>query len=241
MQPSYPRWYNKNAHCDYHSDNRGHLTEDCTALKRRVHNLIKARALAFHDEDVLDVNRNPLLDHQRSKINAVDSDPELQIKKDAKAVCIPMETVYEAFLKTDMLGEEQEKKEENEDGERLYCQYHKRFVGHSIQDCQEFLGLVQEMMNEGKIEFYKEVEGQAVNVLQKETPKSVIIYYRGGGQQAPTKVPIHPISKVVIKVPAPYRYSSDKAILWNYTNQVTSQKPQAVRVSLESEARSISQ
>ena len=32
MQPPYPKWYNKNARCDYHSDNRGHSTEDCTAL-----------------------------------------------------------------------------------------------------------------------------------------------------------------------------------------------------------------
>ena len=71
---------------------------------------------------------------------------------------MPMKIVYEILLKADMLGEEQEKKEENEDGEGQYCQYHKRFVGHSIQDYREFLGLVQEMMNEGKIEFCKEVE-----------------------------------------------------------------------------------
>ena len=35
----------------------------------------------------------------------------------------------------------------------------------------------------------------------------------------------------MIKVPASFRYSSDKAVTWNYTNQVTSQEPQAVRVS----------
>ena len=75
-------------------------------------------------------------------------------------------------------------------------------MDHSIQDYQEFLGLVQEMMNEGKIEFYKEIKGQAVNVLQGETSKPIIIYYRDGGQQAPTKAPIHPIPKVLIKVPA---------------------------------------
>ena len=79
-----------------------------------------------------------------------------------------MEMVYEALLKAGMLEEEQERKKEKEDGEGQCCQYHKRTVGHSIQDCQEFLGLVQEMMNEGKIEFCKKVEGQAVNVLQKK-------------------------------------------------------------------------
>ena len=140
--------------------------EDCIALKWRVHNLIKAGTLAFDDEDVPDVNRNPLSDHQRPKINAIENDPELRIEKNVEAICMLMETVYKALLKEDMLGEEQEKKEKNEDGGGQYCQYHKRSVGHSIQDCQEFLGLVQEMMNEGKMEFCKEVEGQAVNVLQ---------------------------------------------------------------------------
>ena len=131
MQPSYPRWYNENARCDYHFGNRGHSTEDCTALKWKVHDLIKVGALAFDDDDVPDVNRNPLPDHQRPKINAIGNDPELQIEKDAKVVRMPMRTVYEALFKAKMLDEAQEKKE-NEDGEGRYCQYHKRPVGHSI-------------------------------------------------------------------------------------------------------------
>ena len=105
MQPPYPRWYNENARCDYHFGNRGHSTEDCTALKRRVHDLIKAGALAFDDDDVSDVNRNPLPDHHRPKINAIGSDPELQIEKYVKAVCMPMETVYKALLKAGALNE----------------------------------------------------------------------------------------------------------------------------------------
>ena len=127
-------------------------------LKRRVHDLIKTRALAFDDEDIPDVNRNPLPDHQRPKINIVESDPELLVEKDAKVVRMSMETVYEALLKTGMLDEEQEKKEEKKDQEGEHCQYHKGSVGHSIQDCQDFLDLMQEMMDEGKIEFCKEVE-----------------------------------------------------------------------------------
>ena len=58
-----------------------------------------------------------LPDHQRSKINTVGSDPKLQIEKDVKAVCMPMETVYKALLRAGTLDEEQEKKKENEDGE----------------------------------------------------------------------------------------------------------------------------
>ena len=135
----------------------------------------------------------------------MESDPELLVEKDARAVCMSMETVYEALLKAGMLEEEQEKKEEKKDQEKEHCLYHKGSVGHSIQDCQDFLELVQEMMNEGVMEFCKEIKGQAVNVLQKKTPKSVIIYYRNGGQQASAKEPTHPIPKVMIKVLAPFR------------------------------------
>ena len=103
MRPPYPRWYNKNARCDYHSGNRGHSTEHCTSLKQIVHNLIKTGALAFDDEDVPDVNRNPLLDHQRPKINAVENDLELLIEKDIRAACMPMKIVYETLFKAGML------------------------------------------------------------------------------------------------------------------------------------------
>ena len=88
-------------------------------------------------------------------------------------------------------------------------------------------------MDEGRIEFCREVKGQAVNVLQGEAPKPVIIHYRGGDQQASAKTPIHPVPRVVIKVPALFRYISDKVVPWNYTNHVVLQEPQAVRVSPE--------
>ena len=77
-------------------------------MKRIVHNLIKTGALAFDDEDVPNVNRNPLPDHQRLKINVVESDPELLIEKDIRAICMLMETVYEALFKAGMLGQKME-------------------------------------------------------------------------------------------------------------------------------------
>ena len=33
LQSPYPRWYNENVHCHYHSDNRGHFTKNCKVLK----------------------------------------------------------------------------------------------------------------------------------------------------------------------------------------------------------------
>ena len=110
----------------------------------------------------------------------MESDPELLVEKDARAIRMSMETVYKALLKARMLDEEQENKKKKKDRDGEHCQYHKGSVGHSIQDCQGFLGLVQEIMNKGKIEFCKELKGQAVNVLQGEAQKPIIIYYWGG-------------------------------------------------------------
>ena len=115
MQPPYLRWYNKNAQCDYHSGNRGHSTKDCTALKRRVHDLIKAGALAFDNEDISNVNRNPLSDHQRPKVNVVESNLKLLVEKSVRVVRMSMKMMYDALLKARMLEEEQEKKVEKQD------------------------------------------------------------------------------------------------------------------------------
>ena len=81
IRPSYPRWYNENASCDYHFDNRGHSLEDCTALKWKVSEFIKKGELTFKDEDISNVNGNPLPNHGGPKVNAVEDSKDLQVKK----------------------------------------------------------------------------------------------------------------------------------------------------------------
>ena len=103
IRPPYPRWYNENASCDYHYGNRGHSLEDCTALKWRVNEFIKKGELTFEDEDIPNVNRNPLPNHGGPKVNVVESTQDLQVKRDVKDVCMPMRLVYEALIKAGRL------------------------------------------------------------------------------------------------------------------------------------------
>ena len=84
LQSPYPRWYNENVHCDYHSGNRGHSTKNYTTLKRRVQDLIKKRELTFEDGDIPNVNRNPLPNHGGPKVNVVKSNEEMQVKRSVK-------------------------------------------------------------------------------------------------------------------------------------------------------------
>ena len=75
-------------------------------------------------------------------------------------------------------------------------------------------------MTEGELEFCGRMEEQNVSVLLKEeTPKPFVIYYQGGGQQATKDAPHVPTPRLVVKVPAPFRYTNDKAVPWNYSSQ----------------------
>ena len=99
-------------------------------------------------------------------------------------------------------------------------------MDHSIQECPDFLDLIQEMMNEGELEFYGKVEEQKVSILLKEgAPKPLTIFYRGGGQQAPKEAPRLPTPRLVVKVLAPFYYTSNKMVPWNYSSQVIMQEP----------------
>ena len=73
------------------------------------------------------------------------------------------------------------------------------------------------------MEFYGKMEEQSVSVLLKEVPKPVTIFYRGG-QQATKATPHVPTLKLVVKVPALFRYTRDKAVPWNYTSQAVVQE-----------------
>ena len=88
--------------------------------------------------------------------------------------------------------------------------------------------MVQVMMNDGEIELCGKVEEQNVSVLLEEVRKPVTIFYRGGGQQAAKTTPHVPTPRLVVKVPAPFRYTNDKVVPWNYMSQVIVQEPQAV-------------
>ena len=67
LQPPFPKWYNSNTHCDYHSGAVGHTIENCIALKYKVRDLIKKGELSFEITDEPNVNANPLPNHVGAK------------------------------------------------------------------------------------------------------------------------------------------------------------------------------
>ena len=90
-------------------------------LKRRVQDIIKKEELTFEDEDVPNVNENPLPNHRGPKVNAVESSQEMQIKKDVRDICMPMGLVYKVLVKVGRLEGIQEKEKEIKNQEKCSC------------------------------------------------------------------------------------------------------------------------
>ncbi|XP_016737787.2 uncharacterized protein [Gossypium hirsutum] len=49
LQPSYPKWYDSNAQCDYHAGVSRHSIENCTAFKKTVERLLEMGIVKFDD------------------------------------------------------------------------------------------------------------------------------------------------------------------------------------------------
>ena len=52
LTPPYPKWYDPNAHYEYHIEIPGHSTEDCTPFKYKVQGLVRLDALNFDEHDI---------------------------------------------------------------------------------------------------------------------------------------------------------------------------------------------
>ncbi|KAA3464082.1 reverse transcriptase [Gossypium australe] len=61
FQPPYPKWYDSNAHCDYHAGIVGHSIENCTAFKKVVDRPIKMGVVKL---DYTPSAENPLPNHE---------------------------------------------------------------------------------------------------------------------------------------------------------------------------------
>ena len=54
-------------------------------------------------------------------MNAVESDQEMQVKRNVKDVCMPMKLVYEVLVKADRLEGYQKKEEKAKNQEKCFC------------------------------------------------------------------------------------------------------------------------
>ena len=68
LKPPFPKSYNPNVHCDYHSRIQRHSTEDCISLKKKVQTLIEVRGINFRSPNQ---SNNLLPNFSRAKTEEV--------------------------------------------------------------------------------------------------------------------------------------------------------------------------
>jgi len=233
-QPPYPAWFDEDATCAYHSGAKGHTLENCYQLKRVVQGIIDEGRLTFDTRAQPNVRVNPLPNHGGNGVNAI-SEGHVYVKRKVEEVTTPLEVVYRALLKAQMIAPSQ--CEENE-----------------ILSHKKFQKQLQAMMDSGTIEFYvEEKKDTGVNMMNdgyEESPKqkpSLIVPISATQkpslmipvtnkptvgipiQKPSLTVPVAPKPvltipvqkpKLVIHVPAPFPYQSNKQVPWNYDSTV---------------------
>ena len=96
-----------------------------------------------------------LPNHAEPKVNAITKEKSQKIKTNVEEVKTPIKVIYEVLVKAGFLELGKKEQDKREMLGHFY-EYHTTAMGHTIQYCKEFRGVVQTMIDQGKIEFYEE-------------------------------------------------------------------------------------
>ncbi|XP_016679151.2 uncharacterized protein [Gossypium hirsutum] len=212
LQPPYPKWYDANAQCDYHTGIRGHSIENCTAFKKLVERLIGIGVVKF---DEATKAKNPLPNHIDSGINMMGDDRK--IRADIADVRTPLRWVWKEMVKRGLIASE-----ESCEKRKNYCEFHCE-MGHEIQESTEFRAVVQGLMDNKELEFCEEVQREnhvCTSELALGVPKAnhpVVIITRPKNSEVGARV----APKVIIQKPAVFAYKDNRRVPWNYNCNVT--------------------
>ncbi|KAJ9168548.1 hypothetical protein P3X46_020054 [Hevea brasiliensis] len=104
IQPPYPRWYDATARYEYHGGAQGHSTDNCGALRGRVHALIRNGWLKIEGNGSLpNVTSNPLPNHNAGNgVNMIEFGDERKESPEEPS----MDSLYEALVSPIAEGQE---------------------------------------------------------------------------------------------------------------------------------------
>ncbi|XP_050919781.1 uncharacterized protein LOC127137354 [Lathyrus oleraceus] len=164
--------HNPNASCAYHAGHVGHSTEDCWPLKNKIQDLIDRKILTFSEEKP-NVKTNPIPNHDGPSVSVVIEEEPAEPVKWVDEVKTPFSVVLRKLEEFGFL-----------EGVHNDCS-----VCESDPDgCEQLRECVQELMNQGLVQFSKSKAAEEVAVIEPIT-----IVYRKKKVEAPPKriQPIH--------------------------------------------------
>ncbi|XP_073221497.1 uncharacterized protein [Cicer arietinum] len=210
IEPPYPKGYDSNAVCDYHSGAVGHSTENCLALKFKVRDLLKAGWLNFKENEP-SVKNNPLPVHGGPIVNAIEENH--QVIREVEKIKAPMGLIFSELCKFGLIQGNADVK--------ARCNFHLN-EDHSIEECNEFKKELQKLINMGTIQIGRWEKDDGMIATQSEEklgitiPKPLVIHFtKEESMNAPGD-----LRTLIVQIPSPFSYKDNKAIRWNYNVEV---------------------
>ena len=165
LEPPFPRWYDSNAHCDFHCGNPKHSIENCTLFKNRVQDFIQAGLLKSKtsNEQRNDGSQFSSFSKGRTSVmkQATRTMDEMPTIARGRTQWDPIPITYTKLLPKLI------------DGGHIMpihqipfrppfpkwyninvrCDYHAGISGHLTEDCNAFKYKVRDLTKEGKLNF----------------------------------------------------------------------------------------
>jgi len=158
--------------CAYHGGTPGHLIEQCLALKSKVQSLIEAWWLTFQ-EDGPNIKMNPLANHGGEAVNAIEVSRSHGPKL-LKDVTTPGRFINKVLQKAGMIPCGGRKEDS--------CLMHPGVL-HDMETCSAIRDLLQQMINQGRLEVGSKREEeqhvcmQSVDEEGPKMPKPLVIHF----------------------------------------------------------------
>ncbi|KAH1228864.1 hypothetical protein GmHk_10G028767 [Glycine max] len=206
FQPPYPKWYNSNATCAYHSGAPGHNIDFCLPFKYKVQHLINVGWLSFQEEGP-NVKTNPLASHGGASVNAIGKDKSSGSKR-LEDVATSRRFIYQSLQAACMVSRGGDKSDE--------CLFCLREL-HDMQTCPAVEELLQRLMDCGQLEVSErggeepQICTQSAERKAPPTPKALVICFTRNMTSPRSEYP------PAVPKPTPFSYQSNKVVPWKYT------------------------
>ncbi|XP_050895728.1 uncharacterized protein LOC127102400 [Lathyrus oleraceus] len=198
-----PYWYKAEQFCAYHQGAPRHSIENCFGLKSDVQRLIKSGILSFKDVNP-NVQVNPLPQHGSASVNMVYGCPGSFQIHDVRLLGESLVKKHARYRKNGFVPPHN----------YASC----RVCFRNSQGCLTVVTDLQDQMDQGYIEAYRDIDYNQVNMVNSDNEVNVIVPQFNNSE--PIQITYDSrktsVTPVVINLPGPVPYQSDKAVPYKY-------------------------
>lgn len=207
-QPPYPRGYDANATCAFHSGAVGHVVENCKAFKYVVQDLLDAKSISFQQPNV---TTNPLPGHGGPVVNAIDVQGGQSLIRRVENIKTPLSFIHAMLCRYGIIREGCTRKDICNDAS---C----------VGACESFKPILQDLLDRHVVQIGVQDKKGSVCTLQSNNRgfrRTFEVPYDLNSSPAAARPPT-----MVIPVPAAIPSRETRVIPWSCNVQKQVEIPQ---------------